>query len=151
MDLVLTRQLVKKDRSQTLEPDMTTTTERVALDRIGQIAIRALDIGRATRFYRDTLGMRFLFEFPNLAFFDCGGVRLMLSTAESPGFDHPGSVIYYKVADINGTYETLKKNGVEFVEQPHLIARMEDHDLWIAAFNDGEGNTLALMSEVARG
>ena len=127
-----------------------TMSQQVTLDRIGQIAIRALDIGRAVRFYRDTLGMRFLFEVPNLAFFDCGGVRLMLSTAESPGFDHPGSVIYYRVNDIASTYESLKKRGVEFIEQPHLIAKLEHHDVWIAAFRDQEENTLALISEVER-
>lgn len=129
---------------------MTTMTEQVALDRIGQIAIRARDIGRAVRFYRDTLGMRFLFEVPNLAFFDCGGVRLMLSTAEAPDFDHPGSVIYYRVSDINASFEALKKRGVEFIDQPHIIAQLEDHDLWMVFFRDPEGNTLALMSEVAR-
>ena len=129
---------------------MTTTTEQVALDRIGQIAIRVADIGRAVRFYRDTLGMRFLFEVPNLAFFDCGGVRLMLSTAESAEFDHPGSVIYYKVDDINASVETLKKRGAEFVDKPHLIAKLEDHDLWMVFLKDTEANTLALMSEVAR-
>ena len=129
---------------------MTTTTEPVALDRIGQIAIRATDIGRAVRFYRDTLGMRFLFEFPNLAFFDCGGVRLMLSGAESPEFDHPGSVLYYKVSDINASYEALKSKGVEFIDQPHLIAKMPDHDLWMVFFRDSEANTLALMCELAR-
>jgi methylmalonyl-CoA/ethylmalonyl-CoA epimerase len=126
----------------------TTTTEPVALDRIGQIAINATDIGRAVQFYRDTLGMRFLFEFPNLAFFDCGGVRLMLSTAESPDFDHPGSVIYYKVADINATFDALAKRGVEFIDKPHLIAKLPDHDLWMVFLRDTEGNTLALMSEV---
>ena len=127
---------------------MTTTTEQVALDRIGQIAIRARDMGRAVQFYRDTLGMRFLFEVPNLAFFDCGGVRLMLSTAESPDFDHPGSVIYYKVGDINASYESLQKRGVEFIDKPHLIAKLPDHDLWMVFLKDTEGNTLALMSEV---
>jgi methylmalonyl-CoA/ethylmalonyl-CoA epimerase len=129
---------------------MTTTTEPVALDRIGQIAIRVADIGRAMRFYRDTLGMRFLFEVPNLAFFDCGGVRLMLSTAESAEFDHPGSVIYYKVNDIDASFETLTKRGAEFIDKPHLIAKLEDHDLWMVFLKDTEGNTLALMSEVAR-
>ena len=127
---------------------MTTTTEKVALDRIGQIAINAKDIGRAVRFYRDTLGMRFLFEFPNLAFFDCGGVRLMVSGAESPEFDHPGSVIYYKVADINASYESLKKLGAEFIDAPHLVAKLPDHDLWMVFLRDSEANTLALMSEV---
>src|SRR6476619_6937500 len=102
-------------------------TDQVALDRIGQIAINVKDLGRAVQFYRDTLGMRFLFEVPNLAFFDCGGVRLMLSPAESPEFDHPGSVLYYKVGDINASYAALKARGAEFVDQPHLIARMPDH------------------------
>jgi len=129
---------------------MTAVTEQVALDRIGQIAINAKDIGRAVRFYRDTLGMRFLFEFPNLAFFDCGGVRLMLGSSESAEFDHPGSVIYYKVKDINASFDTLQKRGVEFIDRPHLIAKMEDHDLWLVTFRDTEGNTLALMCEMPR-
>jgi methylmalonyl-CoA/ethylmalonyl-CoA epimerase len=127
-----------------------TTTEQVTLDRIGQISLRARDIGRAVRFYRDTLGMRFLFEVPNLAFFDCGGVRIMLSIVESPEFDHAGSVIYYKVDDMQQSFEALRKRGVEFIDQPHLIAQLEHHDLWMAFFRDTEGNTLALMSEVPR-
>lgn len=126
------------------------TTEQVALDRIGQIALRVRDTGRAVRFYRDTLGMRFLFEVPKLAFFDCGGVRLMLSIAESPEYDHAGSVIYYKVDDMQHTYEALRKRGVEFLDAPHLIAQLEHHDLWMAFFRDPDGNTLALMSEVPR-
>jgi predicted enzyme related to lactoylglutathione lyase len=127
-----------------------TPTEQVALDRIGQIAVRARDIPRAVRFYRDTLGMRFLFEVPSLAFFDCGGVRLMLGGAESADFDHPGSVIYYKVDDIHASFETLTKLGVEFIDKPHLIAKMQDHDLWMVFFRDTEENTLALMCEVRR-
>jgi len=129
---------------------MTTTTEQVALDRIGQIAIRVRDVGRAVRFYRDTLGMKFLFEVPNLAFFDCGGVRLMLGIPEAPEFNHAGSVIYYRVGEIHQAYEALRKRGVEFIDEPHLIAKLEDHDLWMAFLRDPEGNTLALMSEVAR-
>ena len=125
-------------------------TDQVALDRIGQIAINAKDLARAVRFYRDTLGMRFLFEVPNLAFFDCGGVRLMLSPAEKPEFDHPGSVLYYKVADINATFAALKGRDVDFIDEPHLIAKMSDHDLWMVFFRDSEGNTLGLMSEVRR-
>ena len=128
----------------------TTMTEQVALDRIGQIAIRAKDIGRAVQFYRETLGMRFLFEVPNLAFFDCGGVRLMLSTTELDEFDHPASTLYYKVADINASYEALRKRSVEFIDKPHLIAQLQDHDLWMVFFRDTEGNVLALMSEVPR-
>ena len=122
----------------------------MALDRIGQIAINVHDVARAVQFYRDTLGMRFLFEVPKLAFFDCGGVRLMLSLPESKEFDHPGSVLYYKVADINASHAALKARGVEFIDEPHLIARMPDHDLWMVFLHDTEGNTLALMSEVPR-
>jgi len=125
-------------------------TDQVALDRIGQIAINVKDLARAVRFYRDTLGMRFLFEVPNLAFFDCGGVRLMLGRAEKPEFDHPGSVLYYKVADITATFAALKGRDVDFIDEPHLIARMPDHDLWMVFFRDSEGNTLGLMSEVRR-
>ena len=128
----------------------TTMTGQVTLDRIGQIAIRVKDTARATQFYRDTLGMRFLFEVPNLAFFDCGGVRLMLSTAEKAEFDHPGSVLYYKVPDINASYAALKQRGVDLIDEPHLIAKMPDHDLWMFFFHDTEENTLALMSEVPR-
>ena len=125
-------------------------TDQVALDRIGQIAINVRDVARAVQFYRDTLGLRFLFEVPKLAFFDCGGVRLMLSLPESKEFDHPGSVLYYKVADINASHAALKARGVEFIDEPHLIARMPDHDLWMVFLHDTEGNTLALMSEVPR-
>ena len=125
-------------------------TDQVALDRIGQIAINVKDLARAVRFYRDTLGMRFLFEVPNLAFFDCGGVRLMLSPPEKPEFDHPGSILYYKVADINATFAALKGRDVSFIDEPHLIARMPDHDLWMVFLRDSEGNTLGLMSEVRR-
>jgi methylmalonyl-CoA/ethylmalonyl-CoA epimerase len=120
-----------------------------ALTQIGQIAINVHDLDRAVEFYRDALGMRFLFQAPpSLAFFDCGGVRIMLSPAERPEFDHPGSVLYYKVDDINAAVETLKSRGVTFDDEPHLIAKMPDHDLWMAFFKDSEGNTLALMCEV---
>jgi methylmalonyl-CoA/ethylmalonyl-CoA epimerase len=122
-----------------------------ALTQIGQIAINVRDLDRAVAFYRDALGMRFLFQAPpSLAFFDCGGVRIMLSPAERPEFDHPGSILYYKVNDINAAVETLKRRGVTFDDEPHLIAKMPDHDLWMAFFKDSEGNTLALMCEVGR-
>jgi methylmalonyl-CoA/ethylmalonyl-CoA epimerase len=128
----------------------TTATDRLTLDRIGQIAINVKDLPRAVQFYRDTLGMRFLFEVPNLAFFDCGGVRLMLGKAEQPEFDHPASVLYYKVPDITAAYETLKRRDVDLIDQPHIIAQLADHTLWMVFFRDSEGNTLALMSEVPR-
>jgi catechol 2,3-dioxygenase-like lactoylglutathione lyase family enzyme len=120
------------------------------LNRIGQISINVHDVKRATAFYRDVLGMRFLFEAPNLAFFDCGGVRLMLGPPEKPEFDHPGSILYYRVEDIQVAYEVLKSRGVRFEGEPHLVARMPDHELWMAFLRDLDHNLLALMSEIRR-
>ena len=117
------------------------------LSTIGQIAQVVQDVPRATAFYRDRLGLTFLFEFPGLAFFDCGGIRLMISRAEKPEFDHPGSVLYFRVADIDAAHRDLAGHGVEFIEPPHLVAKLPDHELWMAFFRDGEGNTLALMHE----
>src|SRR5882672_2478009 len=117
------------------------------ISRIHQISMRAHDIERAVRFYRDALGMPFLFAAPpRLAFFDCDGVRLMLSTPD-PGFDHPGSVVYFAVEDIRQMHETLKSRGVTFKTGPHKIATLADREVWLADFEDTEGNTLALMSE----
>ncbi|OGU02275.1 MAG: glyoxalase [Gemmatimonadetes bacterium RBG_16_66_8] len=124
-------------------------TEEVRLGPIGQIAVNVKDLGRAVRFYRDTLGVRYLFEAPpQMAFFDCGGVRLMLGVASEPAFDHPASIIYYRVPDIQAAHEALKRRGVAFITAPHLVARMPDHELWLADFRDSEDNILALMSEV---
>ena len=122
----------------------------LAASRIGQIAIVAHDVTRATKFYRDTLGLRFLFEAPpNLTFFDCGGTRLMITTTEGRNeFEPPGSVLYFFVDDIAGTHSSLRDSGVSFVDEPHMIAKMPDHELWLAEFSDSEGNVLALMSEV---
>jgi catechol 2,3-dioxygenase-like lactoylglutathione lyase family enzyme len=117
------------------------------LDRIGQISMRAKDLDRSIEFYRDTLGVPFLFRVPNLAFFMCGDVRLMLGPAERPEHDHPGSVIYYRVDDIQSAYATLKERGVAFVDEPHLIARLPDREVWMTFFHDPSENLLALMSE----
>lgn len=119
------------------------------LSQIGQISINVHDVARAVTFYRDTLGMRLLFEVPKMAFFDCGGIRLMLGVPEKPEFDHPGSIIYYKVADIQAAAGHLTSRGVTFEAAPHLVAKMTDHDLWLGFFRDPDGNLLALMSEVA--
>lgn len=117
------------------------------LSRIHQISMRARNVERAVLFYRDTLGLPFLFAAPpSLAFFDCAGVRLMLSTAE-PGFDHPGSVLYFAVDDIRQMHQTLTSRGVAFRTEPHKIATLADREVWLADFEDSEGNTLALMSE----
>lgn len=126
-------------------------TPTAGLSQIGQIFVNAHDLDRAIGFYRDTLGMKFLFQAPPaMAFFDCNGIRLMLGVPDRPELVHPASIIYYKVADIEATYESLNSRGVEFVIKPHLVARLPDYDLWLADFRDSEGNLLALMSEVPR-
>ena len=121
------------------------------LNQIGQIFVNVKDLDRAIAFYRDILGMTFLFEAPPaMAFFDCGGVRLMLGRADRPELDHPASIIYYKVEDIERVAEVFKARGVEFILDPHLVAPMPTYDLWLADFRDSEGNILALMSEVPK-
>jgi methylmalonyl-CoA/ethylmalonyl-CoA epimerase len=118
------------------------------LGQIGQIAVPVRDIARAVAFYRDTLGMRFLFQAPpGLGFFDCAGVRLMLD-APAGAQAESSSVIYYKVSDLHTAFETLSNRGVSFEAKPHLVARLPDHELWMAFFRDPDGNLLALMSEV---
>lgn len=114
---------------------------------IGQISMTARDIDRATTFYAETLGLTLLFRAGTLSFFDCGGIRLMVSLPEKPEFDHPGSILYFKVDDIEATHREFQGRGVAFIDTPHLIARMPDHELWMTFFRDTEGNTLALMAE----
>jgi len=130
---------------------MTATATGIGITRLGQIAINTKDVERAAAFYEDKLGLRLLFKAPpGLAFFDCGGVRLMLERAEKSEFDHPSSVLYFSVPDIQAAYGKLKESGVHLEDEPHLIAKMPAHDLWMTFFRDSEGNLLGLMSEVAR-
>lgn len=119
-----------------------------ALTRIGQIAITAHDVDRATAFYRDVLELPHLFRAGQLSFFDCGGVRLMLDKPEKPEFDHPSSILYFRVGDIHATRARLVAAGAKFVDEPHVIARMPTCDLWMTFLRDSEDNVLALMSEV---
>jgi catechol 2,3-dioxygenase-like lactoylglutathione lyase family enzyme len=118
---------------------------------IGQIAINTHDIPLAVRFYRDALGLEYLFEAGALAFFMCGDVRIMLSVAENSEFDHPSSIVYFRVDDIHAARAELAGRGVPFEDEPHLIAEMEDHDLWMAFFRDPDRNYLGLMAEVPKG
>ena len=130
---------------------MSATATGVGITRLGQIAINPKDVERAAAFYEHKLGLKLLFKAPpGLAFFDCGGVRLMLDRAEKPEFEHPSSVLYFAVPNIQSAYHKLKEGGVRFEDEPHLIARMPAHDLWMTFFRDSEENLLALMSEVPR-
>jgi methylmalonyl-CoA/ethylmalonyl-CoA epimerase len=129
---------------------MSAASTNLGIKNIGQISIIVHDLERAITFYRDTLGLPLLFTVPNLAFFDCGGVRLMLGPAETPELDHPSSILYFRVPDINAAHQRLAERGVEIVAAPRLIAPMPTHDLWMSGFRDSEGNLLELMSEVPR-
>jgi len=115
---------------------------------IHQVAVNVKDVERAKAFYRDKLGIRHLFDGgPKLTFFECGGVRLMLGTPDRPEFDHPSSIFYFRVADIRAAYRELAGKGVQFRDEPHLVTRLADREVWLASFDDGEGNVHALMSE----
>ena len=124
------------------------STTGLKLSRIGQIHVPVKDLARATGFYRDTLGMAFLFEVPGMAFFDCGGVRLMLGAPEDASAAPTATILYYKVDDIQGAFAFLEARGVTVAGRPHLVAKLPSHDLWMAFFKDPEENTFALMSEV---
>ena len=117
---------------------------------VKQIALTVKDLARATAFYRDTLGLPLLFEVPRLAFLNLHGIRLMLSTGEGEGApqDPHGTVLYYLAEDLPATFATLKTRGVKVVREPHLIAKLPDHELWMAFLEDSEGNLFGVMSEV---
>ena len=121
----------------------------IGLEKIGQIALTVDDLPRARDFYQNTLGMRFLFDAGNLAFFKCGDIRLMLSTPDKPG-PRGGTILYFHVSDIHATYAILQQRGVALIDKPHLIAKMPDHDLWMVFLNDSESNTLGIMCEIPR-
>jgi methylmalonyl-CoA/ethylmalonyl-CoA epimerase len=126
-------------------------TSDFGLSAIEQIAVPVHDLDRAVEFYRDKLGMKHLFTVPpNLAFFDCDGLRLMLSLPAKPEFDHPSSIIYYKVDDIQQAFAILTERGVHFEEAPIFVADMGTYDLWLGSFRDSENNILAVMSHVPK-
>ncbi len=130
---------------------MSIASVNVGISRLGQVQIRAHDVKRATMFYQNVLGLKLLFEAPpGLAFFDCRGVRLMIDRPEKPEFEHPSSILYFAVPDIQAAHAQLKQSGVRFEDEPHVIARMPDHDLWMTFFRDSEDNLMALMSEMAK-
>ena len=130
---------------------MSVTAGGIGITRLGQVLVNVKDVERAAAFYEQKLGLKLLFKAPpGLAFFDCGGVRLMLDLAEKPEFDHPSSVLYFAVPDIQAAHGKLKEKGVSFEDEPHVVAKMPTHDLWMTFFRDSEANLMALTSEVAR-
>ena len=126
------------------------TDSAFGLSKIGQIAVNVHDIDRAVEFYRDVLGMDFVFSVPKMAFFMCGDVRLMLATPEKPEFDHPASLIYYTVDEIQSAVATLKERGVEFEADPSVVHETERSKLWMVFLRDPDGNVLALMAEESK-
>ena len=128
---------------------MKTDTSQVALNEIGQVGLSINDLDKATAFYRDILGLKHLFNAPpRLAFFAAGNLRLMLSRPEKEDSEKFSSALYFKVAEIEKTHDELASRGVKFEAAPHRVAKMPDHELWMAFFRDPDKNLLALMSEV---
>ena len=121
------------------------------ISQIGQIALPVRDVDRSEAFYEKKLGLRKLFRFGDLSFFDCAGVRLLIDKANDPESLKPQGCIYFRCADIALAVRELKQRGVAFTSDPHLIAKMDDHDLWMAFFTDPDGHTLALMQEAPKG
>ncbi|CAM5219918.1 Glyoxalase/bleomycin resistance protein/dioxygenase superfamily protein OS=Ureibacillus acetophenoni OX=614649 GN=SAMN05877842_105157 PE=4 SV=1 [Ureibacillus acetophenoni] len=122
--------------------------ENITIQSIGQIGVPVKDLDRAVEFYTEKLGLPLLFQAGNLAFFDCNGVRLLLSLPESEEFAKSSSVLYFKVNEVKATYEDFVGKGVHFIDEPHLVAKMGQTETWMAFFKDTEDNIHALMSEV---
>ena len=125
------------------------TQSGVHFNAIGQIAITVDDLAKSKDFYQNVLGMKFLFDAGNMAFFQCGDIRFMIGSSEQ-AVQRGGTILYFKVPDIRGAHGLLEKHGVEFEQAPHLVAKMPDHDLWMAFLKDPDGNILGMMSEVPR-
>ncbi|HZD58112.1 MAG TPA: VOC family protein [Anaerolineales bacterium] len=122
----------------------------IDLKRIGQVSLTVDDVDVAERFYQDTLGLRKLYRFGDLVFFDCAGVRLFISKPETGSFSPASSVLYFRTPDIRVAVHEMTAKGVSFIDEPHVVAEMADHDLWMAFFKDPAGNTLALMHEAPK-
>jgi len=127
-----------------------TADRGLRLGQIGQVGMTVTDLDRSVDFYRDVLGLTLLFRLPNLAFFDCAGIRLMLGLPEANG-ESFRPILYFRVDNIERAAEQLAARGVVFETKPTLVAKLEKHDLWLAAFRDPDRNVIELMSEVPRG
>ncbi len=123
----------------------------IGLNQIGQIAVTVDDVDAAERFYGEALGLRKLYRFGGLLFFDCGNVRLLVEKSNRTPFQLESSLLYFRVADLALSVQALEARGVVFAQRPELTAEMEDHDLWMAFFKDPAGNQLALMQEAPKG
>src|SRR5437773_8212375 len=111
--------------------------------KIGQLLIPVEDFDKGVAFYRDTLGIPFLFAAPpQMAFFNCGGIRLLVGVMPTGQPAQRGSAIYFQVEDIHATASSLKSAGVVFREEPHVVHRTPTTELWLAEFADSDGNQL---------
>ncbi len=120
----------------------------MGIEKVRQIRVPVQDLERAAAFYQDVLGLSLLFQTDRMAFFECGGLRLLLNLPEKEEFAHASSVIYFQVEDLPTVYNEIATKGVSFPIEPHVAAKIEQTETWMAFFKDTEGNTLALMSEV---
>lgn len=122
----------------------------VGIIRIRQVSVSVHDLERAIEFYRDRLELPLQFRVPGLAVLDCGGVRIVLSAPERQELEPPGSILYFEVQDIKHAHEAMVAHGVQFEDEPHMVARVETHDVWMTFFRDPDQNLLALTSDVPR-
>ncbi len=129
---------------------MTANPQEFSLSRIAQIAVTVRDMEKAIAFYRDSLGMKFLFQAPNVAFFDCSGIRLMLGQSDDPARQPVGTILYFRVDDLPSAFATVQQRGARVVREPEQVASLENRDIWIGFISDPGGNILGLMSEVSR-
>ena len=120
---------------------------KVALDEIGQIAVTVTDLARSRDFYQNILGMHFLFDAGSMVFFQCGTIRFAIGTSGTSTAPS-GTILYFRVPDIQSAHETLAARGVVFTRSPFRVARMANHDLWLAPFRDPDGNPIELMCEL---
>ena len=128
-----------------------TKGEMLALGEVAQVAVTITNIDASTNFYRDTLGLNHMFTAGNMAFFDCGNLRLLLGLAEDGKQATGGSVLYFRVSDIEAAHNALVANEVQIERPPTATHRTEEYELWLAFFRDPDGNLLALFEERATG
>ncbi|PYS25753.1 MAG: glyoxalase [Acidobacteria bacterium] len=123
---------------------------KMNLSKIAQISVRAKDLQRATAFYRDTLELKIIVSTPVISIAECGGVFLLISKAETPELDHPSSVIYFDVDDIQKTTADLSSRNVKIDDKPHIVGQLGNQDVWVAIFRDSEDNLVGLISRTPR-